>query len=365
MSEIKVTHKEKFEIGFPDEKWQTLAKIIFEKKESLSNTLEREFGISFERHGLGTPIEHPIKSVSFWGYAGSETKLQKALDVLMADFEEQKYFSKKAIVDIATQINLTGKYSEDFNRKAANQNRKGAFYGGFVAKNKAQEEFYSMISANDLTFGVGPAGTGKTHVAIAKAVEALEKGEIDRILLARPAVTSGKDLGALPGELEDKLAPYMMPLYDELRKTLGPDKLKQHRARGVIEIVPVEMMRGRTFTNAYVVVDEAQNCTREQMKMALTRIGEGSRMIVTGDPMQTDLKDKSDSGLKWAYEKLRGIEGIGVQFFDAKDIVRHTVVQRIVTALDDNNEANPGQNLPPFISKKAAPGPKPVRFGDK
>jgi phosphate starvation-inducible protein PhoH len=205
----------------------------------------------------------------------------------------------------------------------------------FKPRNNAQSDLVNLITENDVTFGVGPAGTGKTHVAVAMAVEALNKGEIEKIFLARPAIGTGKDLGALPGGIEEKLAPFMRPLYDELNTVLGnPQKLKQLMEDGTIEIAPVEFMRGRTFKNAFVIVDEAQNCTQEQTRMALTRIGEGSKMVVTGDPMQVDLKDKSDSGLDWAVQRLQDEKGIGVQNFTAEDVVRHPVVARIVKALD-------------------------------
>lgn len=204
-------------------------------------------------------------------------------------------------------------------------------------RNDNQAEFLTDIGGNDVTFGVGPAGTGKTFLAAYEAVKAFKEGKVEKIFLARPAVGNGKDLGALPGDEKAKLAPYLRPLYDELQNLIGRDMLDKLQERGVIEIAPVEFMRGRTFKNAFVILDEAQNTTYEQMKMALTRIGEGSKMVVTGDPKQTDLRHE-DSGLAVVLPKLKGVEGVGVREFTADDIVRSPVVSRIVKALETDDE---------------------------
>ena len=221
------------------------------------------------------------------------------------------------------------------------------------ARNENQKKFLDDMRNNDVTFGVGPAGTGKTFLAAYEAVKAFKEGKVEKIFLARPAVGNGKDLGALPGDEKAKLAPYLRPLYDELQNLIGRDMLDKLQERGVIEIAPVEFMRGRTFKNAFVILDEAQNTTYEQMKMALTRIGEGSRMAVTGDPKQTDLRHE-DSGLAIVLPKLKGVGGVGIREFTADDIVRSKVVSRIVKALETEDE--PIRQAPRSINRRTGPG---------
>ena len=201
-------------------------------------------------------------------------------------------------------------------------------------KTENQAAFMDAISDNSVTFGVGPAGTGKTFLAACMALKALESGEIEKVFLARPAVGSGKDMGALPGELNEKLAPFMYPLYDELRKLAGSRELTAMMESGVIELAPIEYMRGRTFSKAFVIVDEAQNATFEQLKMALTRIGEGSKMVVTGDPRQSDLKGDMAGGFDAVLEKLQNVPDLSLRFFTNKDIVRSKIVGQIVDALE-------------------------------
>ncbi len=346
---------------------QEVALVVICKKYSLANVLEKEFGVSFDGGLKGNQsIKSPLSHVTVYGRPGSEEKLKQAFDILTAHFDDGIHFSKELVQDIANQLNIKGSYHRtQFKKVAANQNGKGAKANGFVARNEAQAEMWKTIEEQTLTFGVGPAGTGKTRIAVEHAVRALESNKIKKIMLARPAVGTGKDLGALPGGVEDKLAPYMRPLYDELNEVLGAAKLKAYLANGSIEIAPVEMMRGRTFKNAFVIVDEAQNCTQEQMRMALTRIGEGSKMVITGDPKQVDLKDKSDSGLKWAYERLQGKQYIGMQFFGPEHVVRHEVVRIIVEALDGHEPApvqKPAvQAQAPTPVAKAATGRKAPR----
>lgn len=335
-----------YDIVFEGANRQSTALIVLCKKYSLANILEKDFGVSFDGAVKGNRDIKKVGKVTVYGKPANIEKARQAFDVLTSYFDEGIHFSKEMVEDITGQINAKGSYVRS-QFKAANQNTRGSGKPGaysFEARTQAQADLWDMMERETLTFGVGPAGTGKTHVAVARAVKALKAGEVKKIMLARPAVGTGKDLGALPGGVEDKLAPYMRPLYDELNEVLGAEELKKYLGNGTIEIAPVEMMRGRTFKNAFVIVDEAQNCTKEQMRMALTRIGEDSKMVVTGDPMQTDLKDKSDSGLKWAYEKLDGKPSIGVQYFSPSDVVRHEVVRIIVEALDDDNQANPGAN---------------------
>ncbi len=178
-------------------------------------------------------------------------------------------------------------------------------------KTLGQKEYINLIKNNDITFGVGPAGTGKTYLAVAMAVKAFKRDEVSRIILTRPAVEAGENLGFLPGDLKDKVDPYLRPLYDALFDMLGADKFNKYLERGLIEVAPLAFMRGRTLDNAFIILDEAQNTTREQMKMFLTRLGFGSKAVVTGDLTQTDLPDNKRSGLLHARDVLKGVEGIG------------------------------------------------------
>ncbi|MFC6632661.1 PhoH family protein [Microbulbifer taiwanensis] len=197
-----------------------------------------------------------------------------------------------------------------------------------------QRKYVRAVQTNDINFGIGPAGTGKTYLAVACAVEALLKDEVERILLVRPAVEAGEKLGFLPGDLSQKVDPYLRPLYDALYEMLGFETVGKLIERNVIEVAPLAYMRGRTLNNAFVILDESQNTTREQMKMFLTRIGFGSTAVITGDPSQVDLPRGQASGLRHAIEVLGKVNGISFTHFGAKDVVRHPLVQRIVEAYD-------------------------------
>lgn len=201
-------------------------------------------------------------------------------------------------------------------------------------KTLGQKEYINLIKNNDITFGIGPAGTGKTYLAVAMAVKAFKRDEVSRIILTRPAVEAGENLGFLPGDLKDKVDPYLRPLYDALFDMLGADKFNKYLERGLIEVAPLVFMRGRTLDNAFIILDEAQNTTREQMKMFLTRLGFGSKAVVTGDLTQTDLPDNKKSGLLHARDVLKGVEGIGSINLTERDVVRHALVQRIIVAYD-------------------------------
>lgn len=208
-----------------------------------------------------------------------------------------------------------------------------------------QHRYLQHISEHDINFGVGPAGTGKTYLAVACAVEALEKDRVRRIVLVRPAVEAGERLGFLPGDLAQKVDPYLRPLYDALYEMFGFEKVAKLVERNVIEIAPLAYMRGRTLNDAFVILDEAQNTTLEQMKMFLTRIGFGSKAVITGDVTQVDLPAKQKSGLRHVVEVLKDVEGISFSFFQARDVVRHPLVARIVTAYDDYEQADKGSDV--------------------
>ncbi len=202
------------------------------------------------------------------------------------------------------------------------------------AKTINQQRLVAIASKNEMVFAVGPAGTGKTYTAIALAVKALKAKEVKRIILTRPAVEAGENLGFLPGDLKEKLDPYMMPLYDALRDMIPPEKLKDMIEFGIIEIAPLAFMRGRTLDNAFVILDEAQNTTIMQMKMFLTRMGQTAQFMITGDMSQIDLPPRQRSGLAYALDILDGVEGIGVVRLSQQDVIRHPLVKKIIDAFE-------------------------------
>src|SRR5712672_2190573 len=202
-------------------------------------------------------------------------------------------------------------------------------------KSPNQRRYVEAIENHDMVFGVGPAGTGKTYLAVAMAISALLNKKVNRIVLARPAVEAGERLGFLPGTLQDKIDPYLRPLYDALYDLLDPEKVERYLEKNVIEIAPIAFMRGRTLNDSFVIMDEAQNTTTEQMKMFVTRLGFGSKAVITGDITQIDLPNSRRSGLLEAMEALKTVEGINFVLFDETDVVRHQLVQRIVRAYED------------------------------
>lgn len=224
----------------------------------------------------------------------------------------------KALVDGTVLINATGK--------------------PIKPKTLGQKQYLGRIEENDLTFGIGPAGTGKTYLAVVMAAKAFKNEEVKRIILVRPAVEAGESLGFLPGDLKDKVDPYLRPLYDSLFDVLGVDKFQRLQEREIIEVAPLAYMRGRTLDNAFIILDEAQNTTIPQMKMFLTRIGYGSKAVVTGDVTQIDLPKGKMSGLNHALEILKDIEGIGFSNLTYKDVVRHPLVQNIINAYEENSQ---------------------------
>ena len=207
-----------------------------------------------------------------------------------------------------------------------------------------QQHYVNAIRRHDINFGIGPAGTGKTYLAVACAVEGLLNDQVERILLVRPAVEAGEKLGFLPGDLAQKVDPYLRPLYDALYEMLGFETVGKLIERAIIEVAPLAYMRGRTLNNSYIILDESQNTTREQMKMFLTRIGFGSTAVITGDPSQIDLPRGQHSGLRHASEVLKGVEGISFTRFGSRDVVRHPIVQRIVDAYE-KSEAQQAPSL--------------------
>ena len=195
-----------------------------------------------------------------------------------------------------------------------------------------QQKLVDYMAKNDMVFAIGPAGTGKTYTGVALAVKALKEKQVKRIILTRPAVEAGENLGFLPGDMKEKLDPYMQPLYDALRDMLPPQTLEDYILKGIIQIAPLAFMRGRTLDNAFVILDEAQNTTHSQMKMFLTRMGKSAKFMITGDPGQVDLPRRTISGLKEAILILKDVEGVGIIYLDDKDIVRHRLVKKIIEA---------------------------------
>ncbi len=210
-------------------------------------------------------------------------------------------------------------------------------------RSPGQKAYLDALAANELVFGIGPAGTGKTYLAVARGVQSLLAGEVDRIILSRPAVEAGEQLGFLPGDMKEKVDPYLRPLYDALHDLMSPERAARLISEGTIEIAPLAFMRGRTLAHACVILDEAQNTTTQQMKMFLTRLGEGARMVITGDLSQIDLPAGVASGLVQAVDILGGVEGIAIVRFTAADIVRHPLVSRIVAAYDAHDGAPAGK----------------------
>jgi len=254
--------------------------------------------------------------------------------------------AKRAVQTIAARVGAGAEVGEADIRLAISAGRTGepsaagaaslpiGRRGVIAAKTAAQGTYLEMLNRCELVFGVGPAGTGKTFLAVAHGASLLLRGEVDRLIVTRPAVEAGERLGFLPGDLTEKVDPYMAPIWEALNDILGADQLRRRRDKGEIEVAPIAFMRGRTLNQAFVIVDEAQNATRLQMKMVLTRLGEGARMAVTGDPSQVDLPNRGDSGLAHAVGILEGVKSVAVARFKAEDVVRHPLVERIVRAYD-------------------------------
>jgi phosphate starvation-inducible PhoH-like protein len=275
------------------------------------------------------------------GSAGAEADFRRAERIVESLIE--LYERKQAVgeSDVLAAISLTETADPDA-RRAPNLQQ----VGGLTLRTPRQIQYVEALRdpGTDLIFGVGPAGTGKTFLAVAAAVEAMRQERVDRIVVTRPAVEAGERLGFLPGDLSEKVDPYLQPIWDAFRSQMGESELKTKRERRAIEVAPVAFMRGRTLSNAFVIVDEAQNMSPLQMKMVLTRLGEGSRMVVTGDPSQVDLPSPARSGLAHALAILEGLPGVETVRFATQDVVRHRLVARIIEAYDaDERRARGGK----------------------
>ena len=267
---------------------------------------------------------------------GKESDVLRASEILlemMQTLSSRGDLNKKDVQQLIALSNSNTNQSFD-----TNQISDSIIYfgknGSVSPKTEGQHRYVKMVKNNDVVFSIGPAGTGKTYLSVAFALAALDANEVDRIILCRPAVEAGESLGFLPGDLKEKVDPYLAPLYDSLHTLYSESKLSQLLKNKIIEVVPLAYMRGRTLNSAYMILDEAQNATPLQMKMFLTRLGVGSRSIITGDITQVDLQNPKESGLLQASEILSGVEGIGFVRLDEKDVVRHPLVMKIIKAYD-------------------------------
>jgi phosphate starvation-inducible PhoH-like protein len=277
---------------------------------------------------LGVELRHRGNQFSILGDAQAAAL---AADVIGSLFDAS---SREALTAEQVHLVLQEASADGSTSGASDALRVQTQRGAIRARGANQREYLAHIRELDLTFGIGPAGTGKTYLAIASAVEALQTDRVRRLVLVRPAVEAGERLGFLPGDMAQKVDPYLRPMFDALYEMMGFEKVARLIERNVIEVAPLAFMRGRTLNDSFVVLDEAQNTTIEQMKMFLTRIGFGSKAVVTGDITQTDLPGHKQSGLRHVVDVLRGVPGVAFTFFTARDVVRHPLVQRIVRAYE-------------------------------
>jgi phosphate starvation-inducible PhoH-like protein len=281
---------------------------------------------------FGVLVETPGGGVSLSGDARSRGQAKKAVQAI-AERADQGLEIAEADVRVAIGQARSGTGPGTGGPPGATPLPIGR-RGQVAPKTPNQAKYLEAFNQCDLVFGLGPAGTGKTFLAVAHGAGMLLRGAVDRLIVARPAVEAGERLGFLPGDMNEKVDPYMAPVWEALTDILGAEQLRRRREKGEIEVAPIAFLRGRTLSHAFVIVDEAQNASRAQMKMVLTRLGEGARMAVTGDPTQIDLPNPNDSGLAHAVGLLEGVQGIGVTRFAAEDVVRHPLVERIVRAYD-------------------------------
>ncbi len=278
---------------------------------------------------------------------------------LFADFEHLRKSGHQFVNgDLSSMLRVVVGDANATLRGLAEAGRQRSFGRRTVQpKSPNQRRYLDAIEKHDMVFGVGPAGTGKTYLAVAMAISALLNKQVNRIILARPAVEAGEHLGFLPGTLQEKIDPYLRPLYDALFDMLDPERVERYLEKNVIEIAPIAFMRGRTLNDSFVILDEAQNTTSEQMKMFVTRLGFNSKAVITGDVTQIDLPNARRSGLIEAVEILQGVNGLAFVHFDESDVVRHHLVQRIIRAYDEHKARLADHQLPLLEPKPVAPPP--------
>lgn len=280
-------------------------------------------------------------SVIIRGSEAEIIRIEKIFDELLYMLERNKHISEHDVKAVIELIDSSPKSSENISdSKNINQVIFQGVKDPIRIRNQKQLDYYNKVQNNDIVFAIGPAGTGKTFLAVAMALSALRNNDISRIILSRPAVEAGESLGYLPGDLREKIDPYLKPLTDAMHYMISPEKVKSLMERNIIEITPLAYMRGRTLSNSFIILDEAQNATTIQMKMFLTRLGINSKAIITGDITQIDLPNKAFSGLIDANKILQKINGIEFVYFDNKDVVRHKLVTEIVKAYEKNDIMN-------------------------
>ena len=305
---------------------------LYGERDQHLDRIERQLGISLVPRGNRLAI------------AGPATATEVARLALSRLYERLKRGQEIDLAAVEAALRLAQAENDDkslslWQEDAGFRTRKRRI----APRSAAQGAYVRAMREHELVFGLGPAGTGKTYLAVAAAIDLLMGGKVERIILSRPAVEAGERLGFLPGDLREKVDPYLRPIFDALNDMLPPDQLARRLGTGEIEIAPIAFMRGRTLSHAFVILDEAQNTTPVQMKMFLTRLGEGSRMVVNGDPTQVDLPSGARSGMADALEALRGVDNVAIVHFTEKDVVRHPLVARIVGAYEARDRAARGE----------------------
>ena len=299
----------------------TILSSLFGVNDSNIKLLERINKVKIEYRGNKIKIIGKKLSIE-------ETRLD--LESLFEEAKKGAEIDEDKIKDTKSILSLNIKNSSQLDLFIQTKKRK------IIPRSKNQKEYFDLLNKKNIVFAIGPAGTGKTYLAVAKAVASLQKGLVKKIILSRPAVEAGEKLGFLPGDLKEKVDPFLRPIYDALYEMMPSDQVEKKLINGIIEIAPIAFMRGRTLEDCYIILDEAQNTTKIQMKMFLTRLGKNSQMVVAGDNTQIDLVSKNDSGLLDAEKKLLKINDIGFIYLEEKDVVRHDLVKKIINAYDNN-----------------------------
>ena len=298
-----------------------------------NNTLISLFGINDSNLRMiekfnQVKIDYRGNKVKIVGNKNSIEETRKTLEDLFEEAKKGTEIDEEKIKDIKSLTSLNIKNSSQSDLFIQTKKRK------IIPRSNNQKKYFELLNKKNIVFAIGPAGTGKTFLAVAKAVAALQKGSVKKIILSRPAVEAGEKLGFLPGDMKEKVDPFLRPIYDALHDMIPSEQVEKKLLNGIIEIAPIAFMRGRTLEDCFIILDEAQNTTKIQMKMFLTRLGKNSKMVVVGDNTQIDLVSKNDSGLLDAEKKLLLIEDIGFIYLNDKDVVRHELVKKIINAYD-------------------------------
>lgn len=313
---MSIRSTESIHIEFDD---NSILSSLFGVNDSNIRTLEKINGVKIEYRG---------NKVKIVGHKFSIEETRRELENLFEEAKKGIEIDEEKIKDTKSLLSLDSNSNSQLDLFIQTKKRK------IIPRSNNQKKYFQLLNEKNIVFAIGPAGTGKTFLAVAKAVAALQKGLVNKIILSRPAVEAGEKLGFLPGDLKDKVDPFLRPIYDALYDMMPFDQVEKKINNGIIEIAPIAFMRGRTLENCFVILDEAQNTSKIQMKMFLTRLGKNSQMVVVGDITQIDLVSKNDSGLLDAKVKLSHIKDIGFVFLNDKDVVRHDLVKKIINAYD-------------------------------